>query len=165
MLVMDADALIKLNRAGVLVRAGGAFRCVVPAMVYEEAVTRGKARLYPDAEQIESAVSQAMTISAPSRLLDPQAGLSAGDLQVLSLARERHGAIVVSDDRRLLTSAARLGLAFTTPAQLVVALARRGELSVGEGLKAVDTLRPLVRPVVHDQAVRNLAQMKEEERS
>ena len=49
---------------------------------------------------------------------------TASDRQVLALALKYPDILVVSDDRRLLASATRFGLRFTTAPQLVVILVR-----------------------------------------
>ena len=54
-LLIDADGLIKLNRAGVLSQVTASFACLVPRAVFDEVVTEGKARHYEDATAIEAA--------------------------------------------------------------------------------------------------------------
>lgn len=52
-LLLEADGLIKLNRARVLHQVVEAFPCTIPEAVYHEVVIIGKARLHQDAEEIE----------------------------------------------------------------------------------------------------------------
>src|SRR5438105_3056552 len=60
----DSDGLIKLNRAGVLLQALGAFDSIRPEAVYREVVTEGQALRYADAEAIDEALSSAATVVA-----------------------------------------------------------------------------------------------------
>ena len=57
MLILDADALIKLYKAGVLAQVTETFEYVVPRKVYEEAVTLGRVRNHPDADDIDRVIA------------------------------------------------------------------------------------------------------------
>src|SRR5690606_42143555 len=66
-LFRSADAIIKLNRAGVLRTLVTKFECTLPEAVYQEAVVAGKERLYPDAVAIEEIRSEEHTSELQSR--------------------------------------------------------------------------------------------------
>jgi hypothetical protein len=144
-LLLDADGLIKLYRAGVLLQVVGTFACSIPFTVYEEVVTRGKARLHPDAEAIESILAGEVAVWQVERHRDPEQGLGEGELGILSLLYEERDATVVSDDRRFLTALTRQGTPFLTPADMIVVLLRREKLTDGEAREALDRLRPMIR--------------------
>jgi len=84
-LVFDADGLIKLHRAGALSRVVRAFPCAIPRAVFAEVVTRGKARLHQDAQEIEALLTGAVTILAVEQHEQSEPGLGAGELSVLGL--------------------------------------------------------------------------------
>ena len=155
-LLLDADGLIKLHRAGVLMHVVRAFACSVPLTVYEEVVTRGKARLHQDAEAIESVLADRVTVLAVERHENPEPGLGAGELGILSLLSQERGATVVSDDRRFLTALTREGAAFLTPADMIVVLVRRGILTRDEAREALDRLRPMIRVAAYWDARQDL---------
>ena len=137
-LLLDADGIIKLNRAGVLAIVVREFSCAVPQTVYDEVVTKGKARLHQDAEIIETILAGNVTVLPVRRYEHQESGLGAGELGILSLLLRGRDAIVVSDDRRFLAQLTTQGIPFLTPADLLVMLARRGVLNKGEARTALD---------------------------
>lgn len=156
-LLLDADGLIKLHRAGVLGQMVNAFRCTVPEAVYHEVVTRGKERLHQDAEEIEHILGEEVEVIRTEQAYG-ETGLGAGEMAVLTLAVQYQNAIVVSDDRRFLALLTVRGLRFLTPADLLVVLARRRILTKGEAQKALERLRPMVRAVAFWEAREELEQ-------
>ena len=156
-LLLDADGLIKLHRAGVLGRMVKAFRCTVPEAVYHEVVTRGKERLHQDAEEIEHILGEEVEVVRIEQA-HGEMGLGAGEMAVLTLAVQYQSAIVVSDDRRFLATLTVRGLRFLTPTDLLVVLASQGILDKEEAKKALERLRPMVRAAAFWQAKDDLEQ-------
>lgn len=144
-LLLDADGLIKLHRAGVLQQVVRFFACAVPMTVYDEVVTNGKARLHRDAEAIEGTLAGVIQILPVQVHPQPQSGLGAGELGILSLLSQEQESVVVSDDRRFLALLAIRGAPFLTPADVLVVLARRGILNRDAAREALDQLRPAIR--------------------
>ena len=156
-LLLDADGLIKLHRAGVVSRMVKAFRCTVPEAVYHEVVTIGKERLHQDAEDIEQVLAEHAEVVRTEQE-HGETGLGAGEIAVLTLAAQDQGAIVVSDDRRFLAILSTRGLPFLTPVDLLVVLARRRILTKGEAKKSLERLRPMVRAAAYWEAKEDLEQ-------
>jgi|TARA_B100000315_G_scaffold254695_1_gene296305 predicted nucleic acid-binding protein len=163
MLILDADGLIKLYQAGVLEQVARVYECIIPGGVYREAVTNAKERRYPDAEPIDKIVVGYIEVIQPTGLGEgdaeqpPQFG--AGETEAVSLALETQSGpqqIIVSDDRRFLTYLTTLGVPFLPPSDLIVEMVTQGFLSSPEGVDALDHLRPLVRPVHYQQAIRRI---------
>jgi hypothetical protein len=144
-LLLDADGLIKLHRAGVLPQIVRAFSCAIPLTVYDEVVTDGKARLHQDAEVIESLLTGVVQILPVQVHQQPESGLGAGELGILGLLLQERDFVVVSDDRRFLALLATQGSLFLTPADVLVLLARRGILTRRAAKEALDQLRPAIR--------------------
>ncbi len=154
-LLLDADGLIKLHRAGVVGQMVKAFQCTVPEAVYHEVVTRGKERLHRDAEEIEHILGGKAEV-VRTQQAQGETGLGAGEMAVLTLAVQDQSAIVVSDDRRFLALLSARGLRFLTPADLLVVLARQGILVKKEAKKALERLRPMIRAAAFWQAKEDL---------
>jgi len=156
-LLLDADGLIKLNRAGVLIQLAETHPCVIPGAVYDEVVTRGKVHLYPDADAIEAAVAGRVAVMpvqhGPG---EPEFGLGAGERGILDLLPQLDDAFVVSDDRRFLTVLSMRGIAFLTPADMLVVLARQGVLTEAEARAALERLRPAIRTKAYWDARQDL---------
>lgn len=155
-LLLDADGLIKLQRAGVLPQVVRMFDCVIPQTVYDEAVTQGIARLHQDAEAIEAALNGTVSV-APVPTAQRESGLGAGEMGILGLLPTEAEAVVVSDDRRFLAVLMARGTPFLTPADLLVVLARRGSLTADEAMRALDRLRPGIRAAAYWEARHDLA--------
>ena len=156
-LLLDADGLIKLHRAGVVGTMVKAFRCTVPEAVYYEVVTRGKERLHQDAEEIEQILGEEAEVVRTEQVYG-ETGLGTGEMAVLTLAVQHQSAIVVSDDRRFLAILSTRGLPFLTPVDLLVVLARRRILTKGEAKKSLERLRPMVRAAAYWEANEDLEQ-------
>lgn len=155
-LLMDADATIKLHRSGVLARVVGGFSCMMPSAVYEEVVTRGKARLHEDARAIEGVIAGRVAVPQTQEREQPEAGLGAGEPGILELLDQGADAIVVSDDRRFLSLLSSRSIAFLTPADVLVLMARRGIVTRAEANEALERLRPMIRAWAYHEAREDL---------
>lgn len=145
-LLLDADGLIKLHRAGVLAVAVRTFNCVVPQAVYEEVVVRGRARLHDDAEAIEAILGgSSVVVRTEPYLQQLEIGLGAGELGILGLLPGEQNAVVVSDDRRFLAVLKSRGVRFLTPADILPLLWRRAALTQAQAREALERLRPSIR--------------------
>jgi hypothetical protein len=160
-LVFDSDGLIKLNRAGVLGKVVEVFTCVIPSAVYREVVSEGKARRYRDAEAIEAILTNRVKIEPSGETVRFDLGLGSGESGVLYLLPDFPDSVVVSDDRRFLTVLSAQGTPYVTPADLVVALARRGSLSTGDARNALGRLEPAIRTKAYWDALTDLESVGE----
>ncbi len=121
-IVVDADGLIKLGKAGVLALLLGEHEVLVPGVVYEEAVKRGKRELYEDAFGLETALgSGSVEIFGLEALPDVEvSSLGPGELDVLRVYREEEADAVLSDDRAFLRFLETASVPYLTPASVVV---------------------------------------------
>jgi rRNA-processing protein FCF1 len=154
--ILDADALIKLNHAGVLDRLVEAYSCLIPDAVYAEVVTVGKAHGYPDASEIEGALEGKVEVRVPRARLEQEPGMGAGESAALELALASEGAIVVSDDPTFLARLARGNVSHVAVAFVVVSLRKEGVLSAYEANEALERLRPAIRRDVYREALDDL---------
>lgn len=63
-LLLDADALIKLHLAGILEDIAGTFDCIIPEGIFHEVVTRGKQFHHPDAESIGKIIEAGIAVQS-----------------------------------------------------------------------------------------------------
>ena len=160
-LILDADGLIKLERAGLLAQVAQTFSCVIPDAVYNEAVTQGKARMYPDAEAIEEVVRQFISVNYQGQLHqypmdDANVRLGTGEKAVLALYSQAQEGVIVSDDRSFLSLLSRHDIPFLVPAALIVIMVKQGKLSYEAAKVALNRLRPWIREAVYRLAMQDL---------
>lgn len=134
---MDSSTLISLAWAGQLELLSHApIPLIVPNEVWQETVTEGLARGYPDAAAIEQAIK---TIPSPIPESDRPAGSHPVDHAVLKAGR-LHGALA-TNDLALGRRAANLGVQWLRTADLVVLCIRTSTVSSGRGVAALRALR------------------------
>lgn len=152
-----ADGLIKLGKAKVLPALLENDEVLIPAAVYEEAVTRGKRELYEDAFELEASLEEGKArVFGAERGSGPAAGeeasLGPGERAALRLYREEGADAILSDDRAFLRFLDESSVPYLTPTGLVVGLVESGRLDAGEGLAALERLREHVRDSVYHRA-------------
>ncbi|MGH2458586.1 MAG: hypothetical protein ACRDIY_06930 [Chloroflexota bacterium] len=155
-LLIDADGLIKVHRAGILGDVLRVFSCAVPGPVFHEVVTRGKAYLHQDAEEIEVLLAGSAEIVPVHARTLPESGLGSGELAVLDLVSRDRDSVVMSDDRRFLSALATEGIPFLTPTDVLVIMARRRDLAPDQARDALERLRPAIREAAYWEARQNL---------
>ena len=156
-ILLDADGLIKLSRAGVLEQVAQAVQCIIPDVVYHEAVTKAKERQYRDAEEIERIMQSAIAIRRTATAEVPELGLGAGETAVLALATQYEGEFtIVSDDRQFLAFLNRQGVPFLMPSALIVVMAQQGFLTNDAAREVLERLRPMVREAAFHLALQEL---------
>ena len=141
---MDADALVKLTKAGAKELIVEAFEIVIPEAVEAEIVGEGRDAEYADASLIAENVRLGRIAVEPALREDLSfpGCIVGGDRAVLNHSLRGGYAVVVTDDAALLRRLKGLGVSATLPAALLLAAGRRRRLSgrrVGELLEA---LRP-----------------------
>lgn len=143
-LLFDTDALIKLNRVGILQLVFKAFECIIPEAVYKEAVIDAKGRAYWDAEEIERivALSGVRIVTTSGRVQEPRMGI--GESAVLSLASESplDDVVIISDDKRFLSRLAVEGRLFFDTPTIVAHMARQNVITYEHAKDLLARLRP-----------------------
>lgn len=144
--LLDADALIKLTKAGAKELVSAAFEVEIPDAVKTEVIDEGRAAGHADAIVIESNVREGRIRVLPSPT-DPASTStlqSAGDRAVLGASLTRSYAAVVTDDSLLLDHLKSHGVSATVPAGLLLAAGRRRRLSQAEVRDLLEALRPYI---------------------
>ena len=145
-LIFDADGLIKLNRAGILLTVAQAYRCIVPSEVYYEAVTAGLAMHHPDAMDIDAIISSEMEIW-PEPLVTSESMFGAGETAALNLFYQMGDrmANIISDDRNFRVHLTGIGCPSIVPSDVIVRMAQLKLITKERALDALDKLRPHIR--------------------
>jgi len=142
--LLDADALLKLTRAGAKELVVSAFSVVVPMEVIVEAVEEGKRAGHSDALVVEENVRRGRIAVASDLDASSTASVlrSPGDRSILEHSLHGGFAAVVTDDGALLRHLKALGVSATVPAGLLLAAGRRKRRPASELRELLEALRP-----------------------
>ena len=162
--LLDADALIKLNRIGVLAVLAAEYDCAAPSNVYQEVVTDAKARGYADADelaQLLGGVIEVVSGTADGGVF----GLGDGESAILTLLAEWPDALPVSDDRKFQGVLVSQSIAFLSTSDVVSNLGQHGVLTLGDAIQALGALRPLINEMSYQRALQDLMEVNERDNS
>ena len=133
--LMDADCLIKITRAGYKEEAVRAFKVSIPAPVVTEVVGQGSGRV--ESELISKNIDE-------SRIkVLPAAGKS-GDSALSPVFRGGGFDCVGTDDRRLINRLTTLRIPCVVPGLLLYEIAKLGRLSRQEAERVLQRLQPSI---------------------
>ncbi len=143
--VADASSLILLAKSKLLEPVSKRLTVIVPSLVYEEAVVRGKAKGHADALALEVFFqTHRLQVREPQRtsqqMVEQLFGLRAGERDALALAYELGIPDVLIDDKKGINACKALGLRPITVLALLVILRKQGIISRAKGLRAIDLL-------------------------
>jgi rRNA-processing protein FCF1 len=138
-LLMDADCLIKLTKAGLKERVANSVRIFIPEAVRKEVVVEGKRKGCADAYAVEENVTAGLVSVISQSLQD-----GPGDNAVLASYRKADFDAVATDDSKLTRKLRAYGIPFVLPALVVYHLMRSGALDKAATLKALDQLAEFV---------------------
>ncbi len=131
---------------------------LIPEAVYEEVVLQGAGR--PGAKEVqEAAWIKCVTVTAREIVKELRAqGLGKGEAEVLALAGEGRGDLVLVDDERTWQVAETKGIAYLRSVELLLEAYRRGLLKAGEVEEKVKALgeKRWLSPKVVEEALRQL---------
>jgi hypothetical protein len=134
--IMDADCLIKLTKAGLKEDICRAFDVTLPHLVKKEVVDRGKARQLPDAFVVEKSLNEGM-IKAKS---DKSVKAAAGEKEAFTLYQKGGFDAIGSDDKRFIRQLELFNVPYVSPAVFIALMATQGIVPVAEALKKLDAL-------------------------
>jgi len=134
--IMDADCLIKLTKAGLKEDICGAFAIFIPHLVKEEVVDRGKAKDLPDSRVIEKNITEGMIKIKTDKALKA----TKGEHEALAFYQRGGFDAIGSDDKRFIRQLKIFNIPYVTPAVLVALMVKSGDIKVSEALKKLDAL-------------------------
>lgn len=144
-LILDADALIKLNHIGALALVAANSECIIPDAVYQEAVVNARAAGHLDSDAIDQVVREQIQVAPIGDLGrdDIPDHFGAGEKQVLALALgQPQNSVVVSDDQVFVNLVRQLEVRFMSPIELFPVLSMERVISVCFAREFVERFRP-----------------------
>lgn len=139
-IILDADCLIKLTKAGLKEDVCNAFDVAIPHLVKEEVVDRGKAKGLPDAFVVER------NINGNILKVKGEKGkkIDAGEKEAMALFQNGGFDAIGSDDRRFIKQLRLFNIPYITPAVFIAIMLKRGELTLLDAKKKLDALSEYV---------------------
>lgn len=135
-IVMDADCLIKLTRAGLKEKVCAAFHVTIPSLVKEEVVDKGKALNLADAFVVEANIKNERL-----RVVKVTGGgASVGEQETVVLFQKGGYDGIGSDDKRFVRQLRLFGIPYITPAVFIAAMLRQGDMTLDEAEKSLNSL-------------------------
>lgn len=152
--VLDADAAIKLYKAGVLEALASFAKCSITRQVYQE-ILKGKDKMYEDAFDIERLVDKGKIAVCETKAEEIE-GLGVGECSSLAIFQKLKGDAIVSDDRKFLSVLEERRVPFIIPTDIIAMLAIKQKISKNEAVSALDEIKRLVREENYTSAKRNI---------
>ncbi len=141
--VFDADALIKLTKAGILPMITSHIRCLVPHQVLAETLA-AKHKLLEDAMMIENLVNEGK-IEVSEAKISGDKEIGKGEQAALMRFEEGGADAIVSDDRQFISYLKTKGIPFLLPTTMVLLAVQNGWLEPKVAEDALEKMRPFVR--------------------
>ena len=139
-LLMDADCLIKLTKAGLKETVCQSDTVFIPAIVVREVVDAGKIKGCSDAFAVEKNIS----LNLISIIPDEVVVYETGDRAVSDLFNPQKYDAVATDDAKLIRKLKSLGIPFLLPGLILYLLHKQGEMDKVTSLWALDQLAPFI---------------------
>jgi len=134
-IIMDADCLIKLTKAGLKEDICHAFNVTLPHLVKKEVVDRGKKKQLPDAFVIEKNLNSGMI-----KVKSDKSVKAVGEKEALSLYQKGGFDAIGSDDKRFIRQLRLFNIPYVTPAVFLALMVKQRNVTVAEAFKKLDTL-------------------------
>ncbi len=139
-ILMDADCLIKLTKAGLKEPICRYEQMVIPAIVKREVVDVGKIRGYGDAELIEENIRNGLITLAR----EGGRGHPKGDQALIETFKEGQYTAIATDDAKLARILRAAHIPYTLPAILILTIFKKGGIDRETGLEWLDRLSPFI---------------------
>ena len=150
MLILDADGLIKLNRAGVLSLLASRYESAIPSAVHQEAVVNAQGR-HPDVDAIGLIIELSINVVDVQVPDHVPSHIGLGEREVLALAQPTD--TIISDDAEFLRVCLVQSTPFLTPADMILTMVDQVTLSLDQGKSAIGLLKPWINPGVYQRAI------------
>ncbi|MEK6835364.1 MAG: hypothetical protein AABX61_03820 [Nanoarchaeota archaeon] len=155
-LVLDSDALIKLTKSGLIKNIAKTSKLNISEEVFKEVVVEGKVRLYEDAFKIEEMVKRGILKKLKVKKIKDNLELGSGETSTLNLYKEKKFDLIVSDDRKFLNVLEQMGVEFTTPVGLIVALVKSKGLDKEKAINGIKNIKNLIREDAYNSAINEI---------
>ena len=138
-ILMDADCLIKLTKAGLKDLVCKYFLIFIPAIVKMEVVDAGKQHQCSDAVIVEKNIQNGKIIIVKS-----QQNYSNGDSALISLFEDESYDAVGTDDAKLTRKLKTASIPFVLPGIIVYKLAQEKKLTAHEAVRSLEKLSEFI---------------------
>jgi len=135
-ILMDADCLIKITKAGIKEKICRQFEVVIPLTIKEEVVDAGKAKSHPDADLVEKNIKAGLIVLESGK----SSKRMKGDRALLEAFKISHYAAVATDDAKLTRLLRPSGIPFILPALLIFSVWKRGAIDQTTALNWLEKL-------------------------
>jgi len=135
--LMDADCLIKLTKAGLKESVCTHLSVVIPQIVKREVIDLGKN--HPDSIIIKDNLNKCLL-----SLSDVETQVVKGEEATLILFQKSGFDAVLSDDKRFVRRLRALGIPYITPAVCIVLLLKQGKINLPDALEKLELLSPFI---------------------
>ncbi|PIN74597.1 hypothetical protein COV18_06920 [Candidatus Woesearchaeota archaeon CG10_big_fil_rev_8_21_14_0_10_37_12] len=156
-IVFDSDALIKLMRSGILQQIK--HKCVISDSVYEETVTEGKKKLYPDAYQIETSVKEGK-ISVKKILFQQLPGLGKGESSTFALFKKLKADVIASDDKKFIKLLEEQKIEYITSTAAITGLYLAKKINQKQAINALEKIKEFVSKTNYEKAQQTIGGKK-----
>ncbi|OGK44698.1 hypothetical protein A3B40_04895 [Candidatus Roizmanbacteria bacterium RIFCSPLOWO2_01_FULL_37_16] len=123
-IVMDADCLIKITKAGLKEDVCSAFDITIPHLVKEEIVDRGKVKKLPDALVIERNIREKLIQVDKKR----EQSIDVGEKEAMALFQNGGYDAIGSDDKRFVKQLRLFNIPYVTPAVFITIMLKQGDI-------------------------------------
>jgi rRNA-processing protein FCF1 len=134
-LLMDADCLIKLVKAGLKESVLAHDTVVIPEVVKKEVVDAGKEKGHPDAALVEKNIA-----AKRLQVVGRASSAATGDEALLKTFQTGKYDAAATDDRKLIRLLKAAGVPFVLPAMILLLLRQRKLLDRETALRTLDQL-------------------------
>lgn len=134
-ILMDADCLIKLTKAGLKEKVVSHFKVFIPEIVEQEVVVDGKEHNCPDALVVEKNIQ-----SKAIKVVGHGKNLRHGDEAILTIFENGQYDVVATDDAKLLKRLKANHISFILPAVILYRLFLKSLISKIEALNFLEQL-------------------------
>lgn len=139
-ILMDADCLIKLTRAGLKEPVCLQYEIIIPKVVKKEVVDAGKAKGVTDAELVEKNIQKGI-IKVTGRETSPH--IKGDQALVESFQRGRYDALA-TDDTKLIRLLRSIGIPYILPGLFIYSLYEKNVIDQKTALNCLEVLSPLI---------------------
>jgi rRNA-processing protein FCF1 len=135
--LMDADCLIKVTKAGLKEAICAHLSVVIPLIVKHEVIDLGKD--HPDSVVIKDNLNKGLLT-----LSDVETHDAKGEDAALAIFQNGGFDAICSDDKRFVRRLRALDVPYITPAVCIVLLLKQGKITTMEAAEKLDLLSPFI---------------------
>ena len=146
-IVFDADALIKLVKAGLPKEVMKKLKPAISEEVYREVVVEGKKRMFDDASLIEQFVKEGILVKKKAkakRFLFPPS-LGGGEISSYWLYYQEKAKAIVSDDISFLKFLEKKQMSYNTSGDFIITLVKNKKLKTKQALNILENLKKSIK--------------------